>query len=80
MGVEAFLPEVAVERLDERVVGRLPRTGVKCRDQESARLAPSVLPTIQVFANEYSCLQAGTIASTPAYLPDLGSQRQQVIS
>ena len=27
MGVEAFLPEAAVERLDERVVGRLPRTG-----------------------------------------------------
>jgi len=40
VGVQTFCPELAVERLDERVVGRLPRTGAVQRN--AALIGPDI--------------------------------------
>jgi hypothetical protein len=49
VGIESFLPEASVERLDESVVGRLPRAGEVQRD------AALIGPDVEIARHELRC-------------------------
>src|SRR4051794_24222890 len=78
IGIEAFLPEAAVERLDESVVGRLPRS------REVQRDAALIGPDVEIARHELGALidadrrrESHFIADPFQYLHDIGAAERE---